>query len=413
MKVNENPCRVRFLRQFSSLMTVFALLAIVPQPVRAAYVPPVPSYEVSELTDGTYQVRRVSNGGIIATSTTDVAVCVNAALNDTVDNAPLRGANITFTANEFTILNPIVIPAANDAQYYFSGLQSASRTYGTILKAGTTFPTNRYMFECVAAVGSNKRPCMDISGFYLYNPNFATINIGGIKYESDRASIEERLAVKQVVGNYLWRGLHVIGPADYFMLKNITFYDANAAFIGDRDFIFEQGEHAGKPSYGTCTALVSSHSGTMTNAFDLACTYCRYFNISVISGRYTEAPIKLAKSWSNDFYGITVNATAIETSEAAVLFDAVDSTNPQTYDNHLYDARAVNCPYALKFKNNALRNYIKISYYEGFPTIHDAGHNSTADTQSTIVILPGLQPVSVVNQPITSTNSLVRIIDER
>src|SRR5688500_2699450 len=168
-------------------------------------------------------------------------------------------AEFNFDAIDFELNNPISLPLSTSAtrkSVVFNGWVSESRNWGTRLHPSATFPTQRYVIEGLGVDGSASVPEFKMNGFMLYcHPDFAralagtaingggtVIDCGGIKLEFDTVAAMAT-SVRNVVTQYLWRGLHIIGKSWYNWFENIMFRDANSTFSGNADLILENGNH--------------------------------------------------------------------------------------------------------------------------------------------------------------------------
>ena len=188
------------------------------------------------------------------------------AMLQPIINAMVLGTSVHFVldADLFAVNNPITLPIVADntvKQVVIEGewLQDRQTTAGagTTIQPSATFPTNRYVFEGSAAIGTGNV----VAGLVLRNlsiPNnlHATdgINVGFLKYEND-SKRNHKLLVENVYTQYMWRGIHLIGGVWWAKFRDIFMQEANSSFVADAFIILEDGGHSNvnNPSPKECS----------------------------------------------------------------------------------------------------------------------------------------------------------------
>jgi hypothetical protein len=219
--------------------------------------------------------------------------------------ASAKGGIIQFSADTFPIVTPLDIPGAvvgGVRPILFRGTPTAIRDYGTVFSVQSSFPTGRYIFETSGVTDLSDKFCnLYFQDLGSTNINHATTNAGFLKYEADNAAFRRTLGMDRIFGQYMWRGVHLIGSAWWCDFNDLNFGDASSGFTGDADMIMEKGTHTGGankwPKFCNINRFVSDHGGgsggTMANALRILDGGYNQFNWTVEGTKYTEAVFAL------------------------------------------------------------------------------------------------------------------------
>lgn len=387
--------------------------------------------------------------GLVKYTGTDIGSVVNTIIADFTST----GAKIRFSDNTFTINTPITIPttdAGSSKPWHFQGYKPANvRGSATQFDIGSSFPDQRYVFECVADDDSNENATVRIDGLYVNNRSFAkdgngTTNIlgtstmidaGFIKFEADRTTTvggATLLHLQDITGHYLWRGIHILGYVYWPVIWNCTFSEFNDNFVGDFDLKFARGsggathgstvENKGADIRNFRTTHVGGRNdgrGSMNNG---AVFFGGYHNVQhmFFNGRkYNDAVYSWKQCFSSvfdDIGNIDLWTTQGTNFQAVFLFDTDDpdgtdaTTDYSCYNNLVRKLTGQHASGTIKFLNSPFRNRIEAyAYWGAHISINDAG----AGIENVIELIEGQQKVATASAKVTSTNSLVKIIDKR
>ena len=333
-----------------------------------------------------------------------------------------KGGAIWFSADDFPINTPLDIPTSTAPKpLYLIGVPTYTRTMGTVFSVDVSFPTGRYLFETSGATDtSTKLACLHMENIGAYNINFATINAGFLKYESDSVGLHNAIRLENIYNQYMWRGVHLIGAVWWGSLKNLTFSDANSSFVGDADIKLENGSHTGVtnkwPKYLSIDNVLADHGGgaggNMKNSLTIIDgSYNTIKNYSVEGTKYTEAVFALTGQANNNIFH---HLNVIDTSGTPSPDNRVGNlylSGTTCYDNHFYDVKLATYPtYTVAIKNGAFRNTVEMAGYWGNQgAVDDTG----AGISNVIKVIPGAQLAASPTAKVTTTAALVRIIDQR
>lgn len=359
------------------------------------------------LSGGLVKARNWSTG--VTTSNSDASTLINSVIASMTN-----GGSIAFMDTVFTLNSPLV-GWANWRPYYLQGLWDNSRAGGTRLAVGATFPTNDYVIKCANAVGSNNLNVIFIDGFEFYNLQVPTINAGAILYESDRSTYGATLIASNIWMQYMWRGIHLKGPAWNCVIRNVHYNSNSPTFVGNAMLIMEGAGHADVPK-GNLIEHISANGDTnsiLDNFFNLIeAGYNVFIDIFPDGFKYNEAVFAIrGNTQGNLFYHVYVLDTNVSTGTnvACLLLDGAGGTLACA-NNRFYDSYFTIYPYAVAIRNGAQRNHIEIPGWHGSNSnILDSG----AGANNEVVITAGSTPVATADAKITSTNGVVDIRDRR
>lgn len=362
--------------------------------------------------------------GGIESSNSDAATVIQYAVTAVLASA--RGGIILFSPDDFPLATPIDIPAVVSASIRpitFIGTKTQSRSLGTVFSTTGAFPTNRYMIEVSGATDTSlKYACVFIRDIGAYNLNFATINAGFIKYESDN-NVPRQILIDNLYTQYLWRPIHLIGVVWWGIFNNIHFEDLATTFVGDADITMEQGSHTNAainpwPKSNSFKDIFAVHSGTTAggggmksslNAIDAG--YNLFDNYWVDSNAvFTDAIFEFTgKCTSNTMQ----NCIVLDTNQVPSpdnRFGALYLSGTNCFDNIFRNMRLTDYKYMVALKSGTFRNEIEVAgYWGGNLDIDDTG----AGVDNVIKIFPGqLASATPFSKP-TTTAGLVKFIDNR
>lgn len=390
----------------------------------------------------TYKAKNGSTGVVDITNTnTDIGQL----LNDVITAMP-NGGKIFIKPATYNIITPVSLPVLDvglSKQYMFVGIPPSARQTCTTIQTASTFPNQRYMFEAIATIGSNKTSTFIIDGLFLYNSfarsgtggqniqgpgNSTIIDAGFLKFASDHTT-GVPMILRNITTQYLWRGIHLLGYQFFGKVDNYFAQDFNINILTDCHIIMERGGYPDNPKaidFNHITlnsqAGASSGTGSVNMAMCIGGAYHNIRNVYVDGSKYNEALIAFKQCWSTQAYGIgTIDMVNPQGAgfKGTFLFDTLDfsgtaashSPNEWTcYNNQIYDIYGSPLPYSLAFYNGAYRNRIKMyAYWGGNMTIDDAG----AGIENVVELIEGQQPSGIANGKISSTSGLVKIVDSR
>lgn len=317
------------------------------------------------------------------------------------------------------IQSVITIPVASNPSYkpfIFTGIEDPSRNgYGTVLRIGTSFPNNRYMFECKATTGT-QRGTLILENLYFHNPQAvglggSDINAGFVLYEQVGNS-KPGIRMRNCTIEYAWRGIHLIGLTYWNSFENIHIRDSNSAFVGECDIKMEKSTYSDIPKVSTFNGIKVLHTGKMDYSIYMEGGYNVFTDTTIDGIQYTKAPIYLLNAFSNQFHYLNLLDMNTIPSPDNRLGGNVTFDGATTYDNVIYGLKAVNYPSAVCFLNGALRNTVFIAgYYGTVPNIDDTNAGARGNT---IIIQPGhLATGTATTKITTSSTNLTMVIDNR
>lgn len=353
--------------------------------------------------------------------TTAADTAIQAAVTATL--ALSRGGYIRFSGNAFPLDTYIDIPTGTSPNPLgLLGVQTWQRDEGTAFNATTSFPTNRYFFETSGATdGSLKHAVLFMENLGGYNLNFATLNAGFLKFDSD-SNHPRILQLDNIYMQYMWRGIHLLGAIWWPIIRNIHFEDFNASFVGDADIKLEQGSHTSAtinpwPKNCSFKDILSVHTGAMNNSLNaIDCAYSTFdnYNVDGESSSYYFVDSVWAftgKAQHNEMrnpIALDLNTTpAPDNRTGCLLFSGTNCFN-----NRVLGGKLTKYKYMVALKSGTYRNEIETAGYWGNTLeIDDAG----SGVDNTIIIYPGsLASGTPFAQPIlTGTATNLNIIDRR
>lgn len=404
------------------------------------------------ISGGTLKAKNNTTGLVEFTHASDVGDLTNTVIN-ALTSGSATGGKIRYSNDLFTINTPIVIPTHNNGAtepIWFEGYMPANiRDRGTQIKIGSSFPTNRFVWESIAADASNESSNIRINGFYINNRDFAPdgngtanilgggtiINAGVIKYESDKTNMVgggSPLHIEDVTWHYMYYGINILGYIYWPVIWNCSASDANIHVLSDYDIKFERGtagaqhgatvENKGADIRNFRTTHVAGHSGGRGLINNSIVFFGGYHNVSHLflnGGKFDDAVVAWKQCFTSVFNDIgTIDlVTPGSNFQAIFLFDSEDPAGQaatsayDTFNNQIRKINGSNLTNTIKFVNGPFRNRILdvYAYWGGNINVNDAG----AGIENVIEIIEGQQPSATTNSKITSTNSLVKIIDRR
>lgn len=400
------------------------------------------------ISGSSYKAMNTSTKAVdYSTTTLDIGAFTNTVLGGLTNGGMIEYARGLYTTN-----TPIAVPkaAVNSLKpYTFRGaIYSNQRDVATQFKVGSTFPDQRYMFESVSAGGSGTTSQFVIERLIAVNSTYAksgssggTLNISGtstlidaglVKFESDtNGGFGSPIIVRDVWTQYLWRGIHLIGWIYSPIIHNCVFFDNNIHYIGDFDIQFEFGSgHAERVKVADVRNIRCNHiSGLLDSgglgSVNAACNFSGGYhyidNIFVDGSKYNDCVIGFKQLFSttvNRIQTIDMVPTAQQggSFQAVYLFDTTDpggvvaTSTYTTFNNQIYDIAGSPVPNTIKFANSPFRNYIRAYAYWGSPiVVSDAG----AGIENVLELIDGQQPSATTQTKLTTSNSLIKIIDKR
>jgi hypothetical protein len=342
--------------------------------------------------------------------------------------ASSRGGTVLVSGDNFTMQNVIDIPTSTSPKpISFLGTYSNNRNFGTQFEIGSSFPTNRFLFETSGATDTSlKHSRLSFRNIGIYNTNFATINAGGIKFETDYAPQRRQLIVDNFYGQYLYKGIAIEGPCWWSYLNNLNFEGFDGGLSGQYDIKLSQtgtNTHTdpsvnGWPKSNHFSNIIASRNpGTMVNSLRIdEGGYNTFTNYMVDGTSYSDAIFRFGTSSSaqvNDntmYHPWSLDNTEIGGQVACL---AIDGAN--TYDNRFYNSKLSRNQYMVAILNGAYRNYVELAGYWG---AHAKINNSGCGNWNVIVMQHGsIAEASTENVPIFNGNSTdngkCRFIDNR
>ena len=364
------------------------------------------------------------HGKLQSSSTVDAQAAVQPVLDAMSAGTALE---LNYDGHAMTVNNPTIIPGSTPntpKRVIIKGTYHPARmTTGGLSSCflpSTTFPTNRYIFETDCPIGSSNTCFLTMEGITASNQNFTTRDVGFLKYEVDTTD-RRCLQIKDIWGQYMWRGIHLIGGVWWGIVENTTFMDANATFVGDADIILETGGHTTggnpTPKYNHISKHFSNHVGGKVDYF-----------VHIINGNYNEFDYFVSDSLVVGVAGIALEQNTESSNIVAgnVFFnphilDVSQIPTPDTrqagiylngqyvLDNSFYSARVNRIINNVKISNNAARNYVQHAAYWGSEfTLNDTG----AGISNTVELIGGSR-TGATESAATITGGTSRIIDKR
>lgn len=401
------------------------------------------------ISSGTLKAKNNRTGLVQFTHASDVG-----ALTNTVIAALTSGGKIRYSNDLFTTNTPISIPKYDKSSvkpFWFEGYTPGHiRDTATQFKIGSSFPTNRYIFESIAADASNESASFKINGFFFNNAAFAAdgngttningtgtiINSGVVKYESDKNQSVggSPFNISDVVWHYMWRGIHLLGYIYWPIIHNCAAADFNDHFLGDADIILERGtDGAQHGSFvdlkgldlrnfrSTHTCGASSGRGQMENAIVFYGGYHNVNHIYINGSKYDNAVYAWNQCFSSLFEDLDViDLTTVQGTnfQAIYLLDTKDPAGQaatsaySTFNNQIRKLGGNHSSNAIKFLNSPFRNrlYEVYAYWGGGNVVIN---DAAAGAENIIEVIEGQQPSATVNTKVTTSNSIVKIVDKR
>lgn len=349
----------------------------------------------------------------VTTSNTDASTTIKSVIS-----ALSNGGIINFMPGTYTIQSPLT-GWANFRTYQLRGMWDNSRGGGVQLSVGTSFPNNGYVFDTSAnSVGSNTRNGLHISDMEIYNINTGTVpNVGAILFESDVPDLSSNFVFRNLYFQYMWRGIHLKGPTFYGVIDNIQYTSASSTSVGNAALIMELAGHGDTPKSNYISHFRGNgpSSAQLDNFILLKDAGYNVFVDTFCDGfKFTEAPVSFkGGAIDNVFYRLYLLDlnTSTGTNVGAILFDGSggSSNTLACANNRVYDAQVGNYPFMVAYRNSSQRTYVELAHFGGAPTIDDSG----AGTNNVVVIKEGQASPSTIDTRITSSNSTVRILDNR
>lgn len=366
-------------------------------------------------------------------SGTDAGAVINSALT-----ASTSGGLFLFAPHVFNLGTKISIPigatSGSRKPYFFRGIHSAQRQTGTTFQPNTAFTDQNFMIDASVIAASGKTPLLEVRDCYFYNPypwtgGAATSTdkrVGGILYGSDAVATTSDLRtlyLENIEFQYCWRGIDLQGATYGPYLNNIVFSSASTGVKGEYDLKLEQAGLVDRPKSAHIGSIYTTHTAVYDNSVSIEGTY-NYVNNFMIDGTlYLEAAL-VFRGGTNPSNSNVVNRISLldlngvpgagsyatgpgnvaDARKAGILFDGANC-----YDNHINNGETGVAPYMVALKNGAFRNTAELGYFGSAVNIDDTG----AGIENVIFLQQGQQPSATANTKITSTSSLVKIVDQR
>lgn len=294
----------------------------------------------------------------------------------------------------------------------------------TTVKPAATFPTNRYLFEATNAIASTTTSEVEISGFQGINvDNFATVNCGFAKLESDAPNNQYNWIVRDCYLNYMWRGVHLIGYVWYGLFQNITFTVSNTGFAGDACLILEDGSHTGAnnptPKSNEFHNIQTHNGDGKYNSFlDMKSGGYNNFSLIFVDGRNYD----LGVYYLNNTDALVIHNNTFRDLFTLDLVDPASASHGSLYlkGGSVYDNIFEKCRLTL-FSSKTVKlegtgvmnNYIELDSYWGgvVPIVNHV----TPGESNTIAVMAGSK-TSATNLPVTLSGTAAnrcRVVDTR
>lgn len=414
-----------------------------------SYFTPV-DYEIYKSTPAstTYKARNCSTNIVDITNTNSdigqLLTDVSNALSTNGGRIDVKGVNTSYQ-----IITPFAIPQSDAGvtkPIFVTGnggdMSPNVRTSGGVtIEAASTFPTGRYFFETIAGTASNNSSTFLLDGLLTYN-SFARSGTTGQNVNGGSTIIDAGIlksgsahsngipnVVRNVTGQYMWRGLHYQGYQYWGQINNFFIENGNTNTVTDCDLIFEKGGYTDYPKGFDIRHVVcihqegnSSGTGSVNNAIAFGGGYHTVAGVKVDGTKYNESVIAFKQCFSSNFNHIfteDLNVAQGAGFKGVFLLDSNDfsgnapTTLYDTYNNQIYDIAGNKAGTPAVYFNGAFRNRIEglYAYWGATVTIND----TAAGIENVIVVTEGQQPSATPNSIITTTStpSKVKIVDKR
>ena len=369
--------------------------------------------------------------GKIFQSNSDTQTAVQAELNAMPNQ---RVYEFEWDATVFNMTNPLTLPVAPQAvikkvKHQGTGYIGTRKldSFATCLSADATFPTNRYFFEVSdPSPTASTTAQLEIDRFQVYNGNAFTTNVGFLKFEIGKYNGFENCVATNIYGNYLWRGIHLIGGVWWGLFQNIHFQASSETYTqGDAFIIVEDGGHTGidndVPKVNLFTNIHLAGVFEMNNAIRLrGCGYNTFRDVYIDGFVYRHSVISLEAntttlgSVGNNLFDnvvmIDLNAVPTPDNRKGTLYLGATGTN-KVWDNYFQNMHGQAYPVTIRLEGaNVMRNDIEFdAFYGNNVNVNDTG----ADPSNTIRIKGGNINTSGGDVKITHTGETSRVIDTR
>jgi hypothetical protein len=406
-----------------------------------------PSKFIIYLSGSTVKAKNCSTGMVDFTHASDVGNVTNSCLGQMTST----GGTIDYTNDIFTINTPISITPTTNAsleRYVFRGVPGYTRGTGTMFFVGSTFPDQDSMFKSIATVASLEGCYVEINGIGCTNVNFGRsstgnnlqgggtiIDAGFVNIEMDNSGPGFPVVIRDCWTQYMWRGIRLAGWIFWPIITNCAFTDHNLTFEGDYDIMLVRNGHDDFPKVCYMENLFTIHgaaglssvTGKMNNSIVLSGGYHLVNGIYIDGGRYTDSVMAFKQMFSSTINRVQLidlsghDGSINPNFQAPIVFDNNDPDDEVPFDNYACfnnNLRDMAIPLvttattakSIKFLNSAFRNDIEIyGYFGNVPVIDDAG----AGIENQITVIHGQLPSASTNTKITTSNSLVKIVDKR
>jgi hypothetical protein len=361
-------------------------------------------------------------------SGTDCQVVLQAA----IDGMPNPGIlEFTFDTGLYTINNPIIIPsvlgASAQKRVIFKGIPWSRRggtdRHVTQFTIPATWPTNRYVFECNNAPGSNTLSFLEMDGLYVTAVDaFTTKNVGLVKFQADDIA-NLSFFMDRITGQYMWRGIHLLGGVWRGVVRNCDLDENNTGYIGDADIILEWGGATGPsgpmPKQMAFENIRIAHGdGQVNNHVQIKGGAYNYFNNIEVDGyKCVEAVYNLDATdyVTNTAYPVASNLFVNPWTLDFVGTPAPDNRKGSIYlngtgcfDNRFINGKLSKIINTVKVAGGALRNRIEMTgVWGGVSTVDSTG----AGTSNILEVTGGHG--AAADAVIVDTAGNFRIIDYR
>lgn len=399
-------------------------------------------YHIYKVSSSLYKALNTETGLVQFTSTTpDVGALTNSCIG-----AMSLGGKIKYSNDALLSNTKISIPANQTGHqarpYILEGqADSTSSLLGTTFRIDTAFTDGNFLIESIAAGGSGFTQNLHIKNINFYNPYgkgadgnninggaSPRIDAGFVNIESDTHSSIAGcpFSIENCHIRYAHKGIRCAGYLWFGKLWNIGFSGPSSRFLGNYNLQFENGTgHADMPKLfniqkiSTMQTGAGGNGGSLNRSISIGGGYHHIAHIFIDFGTYNDYVFGLTQCFSSSIYDVkTIDLVNNETGEATCLIDNTSADGVASSGNYasqnIWMRDCVFQPVAsapsLKFKNGAWRNEVSMAgYWGGAATISDAG----AGVHNVVEILHGHASAASTPTKITSTNSLVKIIDKR
>jgi hypothetical protein len=325
-------------------------------------------------------------GRIVAGPDTDHAAVIQAAVN----SVGPAGGTIFIRRATYTIKRPITF--ADETRVRVKGELSYSPLRSTVLKVDSSFPDQRYVFECVRQSSAKYNATIEIEDLHVWNPNWSTVKAGFLYWDGKVGGHFGGPKLRRCYAHYMWRGIHIRGVANYGTITDFHYDVPRADVSVDAALIVEAYNSVDFTAPFVIHRMFATMMGSANNAIRIDGSSFHIRDAFIFGGapagrydNFSDAVIRLGKdvgTWTCYLDGIHISDTSAE--QTALILDGVDASNPLTRNNRVVFTSMV--PKYVRFRNSAYNNTVVVRQSpDGVPTIDDSG----AGPGNTVIVEPG------------------------